>query len=121
MSNSFPITPFQYRAKHLQVHSASPCCLNNERNLMGAHTPTLGLSCYKMFGRETAVAASVPNYVAATASAMARSQSESAPRQSPLTPERGNLSSVKKRLSFTAPERNACGVMSDTELERNMS
>lgn len=86
-----------------------------------AQTPTLGLSCHKMFGRENASAASVPNYMAATASAMARSRSESAPRQRPSTPERGNLSSAKKRLSFAAPEPEARGVMSDTESERKLS
>lgn len=121
MSNSSPIMPFQYRTKYLQVHSASPRCLKDARNFMMAQTPTPGLDCHKMFGRENAVTASVPNYMAATASAMARSRSESAPRQRPLTPERGNLSSAKKRLSFAAPERDTCVVMSDTELERNFS
>ncbi|KAL8095649.1 protein IQ-DOMAIN 17-like [Apium graveolens] len=103
MSNSSPIMPFQYRTKYLQVHSASPRCLKYARNFMKAQTPT-----------------PVPNYMAATASAMARSWSESAPRQRPLTPDRGNLSSAKKRLSFAAPERDACAVMSDTESERNL-
>nr|GMD55073.1 protein IQ-DOMAIN 14-like [Ipomoea batatas] len=45
---------------------------------------------------------SQPNYMASTASAMARSQS--APRQRPLTPDREKNPSAKKRLSFPVPD-----------------
>lgn len=120
LSGAFPITPFQSKIKQLQVHSASPRCLKVERNIMMAQSPNMSSNYHKMAGQENAVAASVPNYMAATASAMARSRSESTPRQRPLTPERGSVTSVKKRLSFAAPEPDACAVMSDTELERNL-
>ncbi|KAL8127728.1 hypothetical protein AgCh_014596 [Apium graveolens] len=119
-SSPFPSTPSPSKTKRLQVHSASPRCLKEERNRIMAQTPTLGSNFYKMLGHEYGGAASVPNYMAATASANARIRSESAPRQRPLTPERENLSHVKKRLSFPAPKADACGVMSDTESERSL-
>lgn len=120
LSSPFPVTPFPSNTKRLQVHSASPRCLKEERNRLMAQTPTLVSSYHSMFGHGNGVAASMPKYMAATASATARIRSESAPRQRPLTPERENLSHVKKRLSFPAPKTDACGVMSDTELERSL-
>lgn len=63
----------------------------------------------------------MPNYMAATASTKARIQSQSAPRQRPLTPEREKMCSAKKRLSFPIPDEPDTGVvMSDVELEHNL-
>lgn len=120
LSSPFPMTPFASKTKCLQVHSASPRCLKEERDLIMAQTPTLGSNFHKMLGHENCVAASMPNYMAATASANARIRSDSAPRQRPLTPDREKLSHVKKRLSFPSPKADACGVMSDTESERSV-
>ncbi|MCH84535.1 putative IQ-domain 17 [Trifolium medium] len=120
LSSPFLMTPSPSKTKRLQVHSASPRCLKEERNRIMAQTPTLGSSYHKLSGHENGVAASVPNYMAATASANARIRSDSAPRQRPSTPERENLSHVKKRLSFPSPKADACGAMSDTESERSL-
>lgn len=118
-----PITPFPTNAKPLQVHSASPRCLKEEKGFIMAQRPTLGSSYDKMGELENeAAAASVrPNYMAATASAQARIRSQSAPRQRPLTPERDKMGSAKKRLSFPIPDEPDTGVvMSDVELEHNL-
>ncbi|KAF9667268.1 hypothetical protein SADUNF_Sadunf15G0004800 [Salix dunnii] len=73
----------------LQDHSASPRYLREGRNnVMEATTPS----------------ASLPSYMAATASAKARIRSQSAPRQRASTPERENSGSAKKRLSFPVPD-----------------
>ncbi|XP_017238889.1 protein IQ-DOMAIN 17 [Daucus carota subsp. sativus] len=121
LSSPFPMTPSPCKTKRLQVHSASPRGLKEGRNSIMAQTPTLGSSYHRMFRHENGVSASVPSYMAATASANARIRSESAPRQRPLTPERENVSHVKKRLSFPSPKADVYGVMSDTELERRLS
>ena len=52
---------------------------------------------------------SVPNYMAATASAKARYRSQSAPRQRNSTLEKENIGSVKKRLTFPAPDPHGGG------------
>ncbi|XP_050235573.1 protein IQ-DOMAIN 18-like [Mercurialis annua] len=74
------VSPSKARTPPL-VHSASPRCLRQYR---------------------------IPNYMAATESAMARTRSQSTPRQRPLTPEREKMSSTtttaRKRLSFPVPE-----------------
>jgi hypothetical protein len=90
LTHHSPITPSPYRTRHLQVHSASPRCLREERD-------------HPVQERATAM----PNYMAATASAKARFRSQSAPRQRPSTPEREKTGSAKKRLSFPAPDQ--CG------------
>ncbi|KAJ6410934.1 hypothetical protein OIU84_007649 [Salix udensis] len=86
---SQPVTPSLSKTRTLhQVHSASPRCLREGRNnVMDSTTP----------------AASMPSYMAATASAKARIRSQSAPRQRASTPERENSGSAKKRLSFPVP------------------
>ncbi|KAK1570624.1 hypothetical protein Q3G72_004750 [Acer saccharum] len=63
-----------------------------------------------MSGGAMAVAAAVPNYMVATASARARLGSQSAPKHRPITPEKEKPSSgsgsgsAKKRLSFPVPK-----------------
>ncbi|XP_011012589.1 PREDICTED: protein IQ-DOMAIN 14-like isoform X2 [Populus euphratica] len=93
---SQPITPSLSKTRTLlQVHSASPRCLGEGRNhVMEATNPS---------------SASMPNYMAATASAKARiRRSQSAPRQRASTPERENSGSARKRLSFPVPDLATC-------------
>ncbi|XP_002525813.2 protein IQ-DOMAIN 17 [Ricinus communis] len=98
--NNFPlqslITPFPSKTKALQVHSASPRCLRQDRNhdINATYTPISAV----------ATTNSMPNYMAATASAKARFRSQSVPRQRPSTPEREKMSTAKKRLHFPVPD-----------------
>lgn len=87
-----PVTPSPLKSRPLQVRSASPRCLREERSNYPAqpYTPSVA-SCYTNGG-------DMPNYMAATESAKARIRSQSAPRGRPCTPERDG--SAKKRLSF---------------------
>ncbi|GAV88892.1 IQ domain-containing protein/DUF4005 domain-containing protein [Cephalotus follicularis] len=98
------LTPSPCKAKPLQVRSASPRCLKEEKSQTVAHTPrfvtTYGMS---LNGMGTG-GGPMPNYMAATESAKARARSQSAPRQSLSTPERERGGSVKKRLCYPAPE-----------------
>lgn len=77
---SMAMTPPPSKMKQGEVHSASPRCAKS--SLL------------------------VPNYMAATESAKARSRSQSAPRyrNSTSTPEKDRTGSVKKRLSFPVPD-----------------
>ena len=85
LQHSSPVTPSPpSKPRPLQVRSASPRCLKEEKSLSTAHTP---------------------NYMAATESAKARIRSESAPRQRPSTPERERGGgSARKRLAYPVPE-----------------
>uniref|UniRef100_A0A6N2LLW8 DUF4005 domain-containing protein n=1 Tax=Salix viminalis TaxID=40686 RepID=A0A6N2LLW8_SALVM len=86
---SQPVAPSLSKTSTLlQAHSASHRCLREGRNNVDSTTP----------------AASMPSYMAATASAKARIRSQSAPRQRASTPERENSGSAKKRLSFPVPD-----------------
>ncbi|KAK0591418.1 hypothetical protein LWI29_001452 [Acer saccharum] len=95
-------SPSPSKTRSFQVHSASPRLRREE------HSQRTG----RMSGGATAVAAAVPNYMVATASARARLRSQSAPRHRPITPEREKpgsssglgLGSAKKRLSFPVLE-----------------
>lgn len=120
-----PTTPSPSRARPIQVRSASPRCIREDRSYNGqvSHTPSLR-SNYFYNGNVQAVqpnnqrvgASSVttntgpkPHYMAATESAKARVRSQSAPRHRPSTPERdrpgtGSAAGVKKRLSFPNPD-----------------
>lgn len=106
LHNHSPVTvavtpsPSKSKPMKLKVRSASPRCLKEETSHSAAHTPCL--SGYSTAGAGTGA---VPNYMAATESAKARSRSHSTPRQRPSTPERERGgSSVKKRLSYPVPE-----------------
>lgn len=79
--HSFTLTPSPSKQKPLQVRSASPRCLKEEKCHSAAHTP---------------------NYMAATESAKARARPQSiSPRpQRPSTPERERVCLAKKRLSY---------------------
>ncbi|XP_059667304.1 protein IQ-DOMAIN 18-like [Cornus florida] len=104
-SHHSPNTPKLSKIRPIQVHSASPRCLREERNYRMAQTPNLGSTyCHGMGAGRDNGAAAVPSYMAATASAKARIRSQSAPKQRPLTPEREKMGSAKKRLSFPVPD-----------------
>lgn len=116
-----PSTPSLIKTKPLKVHSASPRCVREDRDLLTAQTPTLGSTYYHgMDASGNAGAGSVPNYMAATASTKARVRSQSAPRQRPMTPEREKLFSSKKRLSFPVPDPDNGVAMSDMDSDDNL-
>ena len=99
-NNSLPIrsiTPSPSKAKPLQMYSASPRYLKEEKSHASPHRPNSGSYNQRMSGNAGAAAA-VPNYMAApaTASAKARFRSQSAPKQRPSTPERVKAGSAKK-------------------------
>lgn len=97
----------------LKVRSASPRCSKEERCYSAAHTPSLGSGATCRYGI-------VPNYMAATESAKARSRPLSAPRQRPSTPERDQRGSsggvgggsAKKRLYYPVlePQNDVVGI-----------
>ncbi|OIV93876.1 hypothetical protein TanjilG_05579 [Lupinus angustifolius] len=106
-------TPSPAKSRPIQVRSASPRCVREDRTIHTSQTPSLRStynytgSLYQngRVGTSNAAAAALPNYMAATESAKARIRSQSAPRQRPSTPERDRgAGSVKKRLSFPAPD-----------------
>ncbi|XP_048502656.1 protein IQ-DOMAIN 17 isoform X2 [Beta vulgaris subsp. vulgaris] len=117
-------TPSPSRARPIQVRSASPRCIREERsyNSQVCQTPSLRSNYFyngniqpNQRGAATANAATTssggpkPNYMAATESAKARLRTQSAPRQRPSTPERdrggpGAGAGAKKRLSFPNPD-----------------
>ncbi|KAK9076618.1 hypothetical protein SSX86_004952 [Deinandra increscens subsp. villosa] len=80
-----PVTPSPVKTMPVQIKSASPRCLKEERSYLNANIQN---------------DINVPNYMAATESAKARVQSQSTPSQRPSTPERGRVGSVKKRLAY---------------------
>ncbi|KAL9245440.1 hypothetical protein vseg_019097 [Gypsophila vaccaria] len=117
------VTPSPSRTRPLQVRSASPRCVREDRgytyNSNVSQTPSLrsnyfytgNLSTHNRSGGViNNCNGSMPNYMAATESAKARVRSQSAPRQRPSTPERdrpgtaGGVVGPKKRLSFPNPD-----------------
>ncbi|GMH00376.1 hypothetical protein Nepgr_002215 [Nepenthes gracilis] len=113
-----PATPSPARTGTIQVRSASPRCVREDRTYRSAQTPSLRSNYYyngslhpHHHNRGGGTSGAVPNYMAATESAKARLRSQSAPRQRPSTPERERtVGSAKKRLSFPVPDPSSCGV-----------
>ncbi|CAK9169298.1 unnamed protein product [Ilex paraguariensis] len=125
-----PITPCPSKTKHLQVRSASPRCLKEDKSYSTANSPSLrstphfnGSGChYTTWANEGGGTAAMPNYMAATKSAKARVRSQSAPRQRPSTPERERGGSAKKRLSYPVPEQPYIGAANDcSSFSQNLS
>lgn len=109
-----PVTPSPVKTAPLQIRSASPRCLKEERSYLNANIQSLrstpraiGSMCrYSTCANDM----TVPNYMAATESAKARIRSQSTPRHRPSTPERERVGSVKKRLAYPDlnPYDNEC-------------
>ncbi|ESR52450.1 hypothetical protein CICLE_v10019978mg [Citrus x clementina] len=93
----------QPRPPPIQVRLASPrSFLKEQTSFSAAQTPTLN--------GVAAATSTMPNYMAATESAKAKARSQSAPRQRASTSmlPRERSGSVKKRLSYPAPEPHCC-------------
>ncbi|KAI3693726.1 hypothetical protein L1987_76678 [Smallanthus sonchifolius] len=109
-----PFTPSPIKTVPLQMRSASPRCLKEERSYLNANIQSLRLTPRAMGSmcRYSTCAndMTVPNYMAATESAKARIRSQSTPRQRPSTPERERVGSVKKKLAYPVldPCHNGC-------------
>lgn len=110
-----PVTPSPSKERHIQVRSASPHYVREDRSYHStqSQTPSLRsnysfntviLHHHQQYPRGSTSGGAMPNYMAATESAKARVRSQSAPRQRPATPERDRCGSAKKRLSFPVPD-----------------
>ncbi|GMI98954.1 IQ-domain 17 [Hibiscus trionum] len=109
-----PITPSPSKTRPIQVRSASPRCVRDDRSSFSSQTPSLRSNYYynDRVGTSSSTgynAATLPNYMAVTESAKARIRSQSAPRHRPSTPERDRTGSAKKRLLFPVPEPYGIG------------
>lgn len=108
-----PVTPSPSKTRPIQVRSASPHYVREDRSYHSTQSQTPSLRSNYSFNtvlhqhqhpRGSTSGGPMPNYMAATESAKARVRSQSAPRQRPSTPERDRSGSVKKRLSFPVPD-----------------
>ncbi|KAG8381072.1 hypothetical protein BUALT_Bualt06G0084000 [Buddleja alternifolia] len=107
-----PKTPSSSKIRSIQAYSCSPRYQKPEM------PPTLCSNnlFHRMSIGEKSCHVARPNYMAATASAMARIRSNSTPRQRPMSPSRERTDSVKKRLSFPAEGHNADDKVNDQRM-----
>ncbi|KAF7830780.1 putative LRR receptor-like serine/threonine-protein kinase [Senna tora] len=79
------MTPSPTKMKHIQVHSASPRCTKSIYSVPHSHSHMASINTYThgpgVSSSNGSRPTSVPNYMAATASAKARVRSHSTPRQ----------------------------------------
>ncbi|PWA90982.1 IQ-domain 18 [Artemisia annua] len=107
-----PVTPSPSKTRPIQVRSASPHYVREDRSYHSTQSQTPSLRSNYSFntvlqhprGSTSGSGGSIPNYMAATESAKARIRSQSAPRQRPATPDRDRPGTAKKRLSFPVPD-----------------
>ncbi|KAD7479010.1 hypothetical protein E3N88_02146 [Mikania micrantha] len=120
-----PVTPSPSKTRPIQVRSASPHYIREDRsyNSTKSQTPSLrsnysfnSVSVLHQHPRGSTSGGSMPNYMAATESAKARIRSQSAPRQRPATPERDRPGTAKKRLSFPVPDPQSGNVYNQQNL-----
>ncbi|KAJ8424021.1 hypothetical protein Cgig2_001724 [Carnegiea gigantea] len=114
-----PMTPSLCNtARRLHVQSASPRCLRDYRSHSTTTTPSLRTNCpstVSSYRYKPGGATMIPNYMAATESAKAKSRSLSTPRHRLSMTERSERGcSVKKRLSYPMPESHSdCTIYND--------
>ncbi|KAJ0693216.1 putative IQ motif, EF-hand binding protein [Helianthus annuus] len=118
-----PVTPSPSKTRPIQVRSASPNYVRDDRSYHSTKSQTPSLRSNYSFNstlhqqhRGSTSGGSMPNYMAATESAKARVRSQSAPRQRPSTPERDRPGSAKKRLSFPVPDPHSGRVYNQQNL-----
>ncbi|KAK1422865.1 hypothetical protein QVD17_18154 [Tagetes erecta] len=121
--NRTPVTPSPSKTRPIQVRSASPHYIREDKSYHSTKSQTPSLRSNYSFNstlhqhpRGSTSGGSIPNYMAATESAKARVRSQSAPRQRPSTPDKDRPGSAKKRLSFPVPDPNSGSVYNQQNL-----
>ncbi|KAM0072153.1 putative IQ motif, EF-hand binding protein [Helianthus debilis subsp. tardiflorus] len=107
-----PVTPSPSKTRPIQVRSASPHYIKEDRTYHSNQSQSPSLRSNYSFNstvshqhpRGSTSGGSKPNYMAATESAKARVRSQSAPRHRPSTPERDRSGLARKRLSYPVPD-----------------
>ncbi|KAI3741418.1 hypothetical protein L1987_59090 [Smallanthus sonchifolius] len=98
-NHQHPVTPSPSKTRPMQVRSASPHYMREDRTYHSNQSQSPSLRSNYSFNSQhpSTSGGSMPNYMAAT-------ESQSAPRQRPSNPERDRSGLAKKRLSFPVPD-----------------